>query len=48
MKAVALTSTYPDTALTEADAIIRSLDQIRVMVEGARKIRLEIASSGGC
>lgn len=48
MKAVALTTTYPDTALTEADAIIRSLDQIRVMVEGARKIRLEIASSGGC
>jgi sugar-phosphatase len=43
MKVVALTSTYPDTALTEADAVIRSLDRIRVIVEGARKMKLEIS-----
>lgn len=38
MKVVALTSTYPATALTSADFVITKLNQIEVNSNGARKL----------
>jgi sugar-phosphatase len=35
MKAIAITSTYPASALGEADAVIQSLAQIRVSIPDA-------------
>ncbi len=42
MKAIGLTSTYGAVALTEADAVIQQLSQIKVSVEGPRKLRIEM------
>jgi hypothetical protein len=43
MKAIALTSTYPASALSEADAVIQRLDQIRVSpgVAGMLAVNIE-------
>ena len=38
MKVIALTSTYPATALTEADFVISKLAHIQVALDGARKL----------
>lgn len=42
MKAIGLASTYPGAALTEADAVIQRLNQIRVAVEGERRLILKV------
>ncbi len=42
MKVIALSSTYPASALTDADAIVQNLAQIRVSVDGAGKIEISI------
>ena len=42
MKAIGLTSTYPIAALSEADAVIQKLEQIRVTAVGPRKLLVEI------
>lgn len=43
MKVIALTSTYPGSALSEADLVIRRLDQIEVSLDGAQKLAIEVA-----
>ncbi len=43
MKVIALTSTYPASALSEADAVIPRLERIQVAVDGARKLAVNIA-----
>jgi sugar-phosphatase len=43
MKVIALTSTYPATALAEADAVIQGLDQIRIALDGTQKLTVSIA-----
>jgi sugar-phosphatase len=42
MKAIALTSTYPASALNEADAVVERLDQIRVVPGGARMLAVNV------
>lgn len=42
MKVVALTSTYPASALSDADAIVQNLAQIQVSVDGAGKLDFSI------
>jgi hypothetical protein len=42
MKVIGLTSTYPASALSEADAVIRKLDQIRVVPDGAPMLAVNI------
>jgi sugar-phosphatase len=42
MKVIALTSTYPSSALSEADAVVQRLDQIRVALSGAKKLSVNI------
>ncbi|MGA2389469.1 MAG: HAD family hydrolase [Candidatus Sulfotelmatobacter sp.] len=42
MKAIGLASTYPGAALTAADAVIQRLNQIRVAVEGERRLILKV------
>jgi len=42
MKVIGLTSTYGAVALTEADAVIQQLSQIKVSVEGPRMLRIEM------
>ena len=42
MKAIGLASTYPGAALTAADAVIQRLNQIRVAVEGERRLVLKV------
>jgi sugar-phosphatase len=43
MKVIALTSTYPASALSEADIVIRKLDQIQVSLDGAQKLVVNVA-----
>ncbi len=43
MKVIALTSTYPEAALSEADAVIQRLDQIQVALDSAGKLTVRIA-----
>jgi len=43
MKVIALTSTYPASALGEADAVIEELAQIRLGVDGARMLAVSVA-----
>jgi sugar-phosphatase len=43
MKVLALTSTYPASALSEADVVVRKLDQIQVSLDGAQKLRIRVA-----
>jgi mannitol-1-/sugar-/sorbitol-6-phosphatase len=42
MKVIALASTFPATALTEADMVISSLNQIHVDLDGPRRLTLII------
>jgi sugar-phosphatase len=42
MKVIALTSTFPASALSEADAVVRELKQIRLGVDGARMLAISI------
>jgi mannitol-1-/sugar-/sorbitol-6-phosphatase len=42
MKVIALTSTYPASALSDADAVVSKLDQIQVAPDGARKLTISI------
>jgi sugar-phosphatase len=42
MKVIALTSTYPGSALGEADAIVQNLAQIHLSVDGAGKLEISI------
>jgi sugar-phosphatase len=43
MKAIALTSTYPASALGNADAIVQRLGQIQVSLDGAQKLGVIVA-----
>jgi mannitol-1-/sugar-/sorbitol-6-phosphatase len=43
MKVIALASTFPVSALSEADLVIRKLDQIEVSLEGAQKLAIKVA-----
>ena len=43
MKVIALTSTYPSSALSEADAVVQKLAQIQVGLDGVRKLRITIS-----
>jgi beta-phosphoglucomutase-like phosphatase (HAD superfamily) len=43
MKAIGLTSTYPADALSEADWVVQTLGQIRVSLDGAGKIAVNVA-----
>ncbi len=42
MKAIGITSTYPETALQEADAVIRKLTQIEVSVDGGGSLSIRV------
>jgi mannitol-1-/sugar-/sorbitol-6-phosphatase len=43
MRVIALTSTYSASALAEADVVIQKLDEIRVALNGAGKVTVNIA-----
>jgi hypothetical protein len=43
MKVIALTSTYPASALSEADAVVQRLDQIHVAPDGAGMLAVNIS-----
>jgi sugar-phosphatase len=43
MKVIALASTYPASALGEADLVIQNLDQIHVTVDGQGKLTVNVA-----
>jgi sugar-phosphatase len=42
MKVIALTSTYPASALGEADAVVQKLEQIQVASDGARMLAVSV------
>lgn len=42
MKVIALTSTYPASALSEADAVVSKLDQIQIAFDGVRMLQVSI------
>jgi mannitol-1-/sugar-/sorbitol-6-phosphatase len=42
MKVIALASTYPASALSEADAVVQKLDQIRVGPDDARMLAIHV------
>jgi mannitol-1-/sugar-/sorbitol-6-phosphatase len=42
MKAIGLTSTYPASALSEADAVVQKLAQIQFGLDGARKLAIRV------
>jgi mannitol-1-/sugar-/sorbitol-6-phosphatase len=42
MKVIALASTYPASALSEADAVVEKLNQIRVAPDGARMLAVSV------
>ena len=44
MKAIALTSTYPASALTEANLVVKSLTQIQVTLNGKRNLAIKITA----
>ncbi len=43
MKVIALTSTYPASALSEADVVIPKLDRIQVALNGARMLTVNVS-----
>jgi mannitol-1-/sugar-/sorbitol-6-phosphatase len=43
MKVIGLASTYPASALSEADAVVHKLAQIQVGVDGARRLAISIS-----
>ncbi len=42
MKVIALASTYPASALGEADAVVEKLQQIRIAVDGERRLAISV------
>ncbi len=44
MKAIGITSTYPASALTEAEWVVERLDQLRLSIEDASALLVEIVS----
>ena len=42
MKVIALASTYPASALNEADAVVSKLDQIQIAFDGVRMLQVSI------
>jgi sugar-phosphatase len=42
MKVIALASTYPATALAEADWVVQKLGQLKVGLDGTRKVNVTI------
>jgi sugar-phosphatase len=42
MKVIALTSTYPASALSEADAVVQKLKQIQIALDGARMLTISV------
>jgi sugar-phosphatase len=42
MKVIGLTSTYPASALSEADVVVRKLDGIQIAFDGARKLAVSV------
>ncbi len=42
MKVIALTSTYPASALSEADAVVQKLKQIKIAVDGSRMLAISV------
>jgi mannitol-1-/sugar-/sorbitol-6-phosphatase len=42
MKVIALTSTYPASALSEADAVVQKLKQIQIVLDGARMLTISV------
>ena len=42
MKAIGLTSTYPASALTQANLVVKSLTQIQVRVNGTRQLAIKV------
>jgi sugar-phosphatase len=42
MKVIALTSTYPASALSEADVVVPKLERIQVALDGARKLAISV------
>ncbi|MGA8213645.1 MAG: HAD-IA family hydrolase [Candidatus Sulfotelmatobacter sp.] len=42
MKVIALSSTYPASALSEADAVVQKLKQIKIAVDGSRMLAVSI------
>jgi sugar-phosphatase len=42
MKVIALASTYPASALSEADAVVEKLKQIQVVPDGARMLEVSL------
>ena len=42
MKVIGLTSTYPASALSEADVVVRKLDGIQIAFDGARKLVVSV------
>jgi mannitol-1-/sugar-/sorbitol-6-phosphatase len=45
MKVVGITSTYPESQLSTADAVVRRLAQIRVGQDGGRKLKVNVAGT---
>jgi sugar-phosphatase len=42
MRVIGITSTYPSSALAEADAVVENLSQIRVGLDGARMLSISV------
>jgi sugar-phosphatase len=42
MKVIALASTYPASALSEADAVVQRLDQIQIALDGSRTLTISL------
>jgi len=45
MKVIALTSSYAASVVSEADAVVQKLDQIKVTPDGARKLTISVGST---
>lgn len=43
MKVIALTSSYPASVVSEADLVVQKLEQVKVTLDGARKLKISIA-----
>ncbi|MGO8795607.1 MAG: HAD family hydrolase [Candidatus Sulfotelmatobacter sp.] len=43
MKVIGIASTYPASALSEADSVVETLGQIRVSLDGARMLNVSVA-----
>ena len=45
MKVIGITSTYPESQLSTADAVVKKLAQIQVGPDGARKLKVNVAGT---